>query len=142
MSEPPAPARRSVASAPILVLALVVAALGAVGLARGRQAELLTVPVPKAAAPKESAGARALREGRGIDVNTASREDLELLPRIGPTLAERIEEARPFASVDELVRVRGIGPRTLERLRPMVRVGSAGEGDLAGEPSEEAPGAP
>ena len=60
-----------------------------------------------------------------MDVNAASAADLELLPRIGPALARRILEARPFATVDDLVRVRGIGPRTLERLRPLVQVSAA-----------------
>ena len=61
-----------------------------------------------------------------IDVNVATAADLELLPRIGPTLAERIVEERErggrFATVDELARVRGIGPRTLARLRPLLVV--------------------
>jgi competence protein ComEA len=52
-----------------------------------------------------------------IDVNRASTDELERLPRIGPALAARIVAHRPFASVDELTRVPGIGPRTLEGLR-------------------------
>lgn len=74
----------------------------------------------------ESAAARDLREGRRIDLNRASLEDLTLLPRIGPALAGRIVEDRtkngPLERVEDLVRVRGIGPKMLERLRPLVRV--------------------
>lgn len=48
-----------------------------------------------------------------------------MLPNIGETLARRIVESReaegPFAEVDDLQRVRGIGPRTLEQLRPYLR---------------------
>lgn len=62
-----------------------------------------------------------------IDLNTATAADLEVLPRIGPALAQRIIEARDraggFTSLDELDAVKGIGPRTLEALRPHVRVG-------------------
>jgi len=61
-----------------------------------------------------------------VDINAATTADLELLPGIGPTLAARILEERErggrFGSVGELTRVRGIGPRTLETLRPLVTV--------------------
>ena len=74
----------------------------------------------------ESAGARALREGRPMDLNAASASDLELLPRIGPALAARIVEHRerrgPFRRVEHLSRVRGIGPRTVRGLRHLVTV--------------------
>ncbi len=61
-----------------------------------------------------------------IDINTAPAEALQLLPRIGPVLAARIIEDRqaagPYASLEELDRVRGIGPRTIEGLRDMATV--------------------
>lgn len=57
-----------------------------------------------------------------VPLNHASVQELTSLPRVGPVLARRIVESRPFASVDELLRVRGIGPVTLERLRPRVRI--------------------
>lgn len=61
-----------------------------------------------------------------LDLNRASTAELELLPRIGPRLAERIVADRrangPFRSVDDLDRVPGIGPRTLELIRPHARV--------------------
>lgn len=58
-----------------------------------------------------------------IDINHASAAELRRLPGIGATLSQRILEARarqPFRSVEDLRRVRGIGPKTLERLRPHV----------------------
>lgn len=57
-----------------------------------------------------------------VNVNIASRSQLETLPRIGPAMADRIVQARPFNSVDALTRVRGIGPATLDVLRPLVCV--------------------
>lgn len=62
---------------------------------------------------------------RRVDLNRASAEELETLPGVGPALAGRILDARrqrPFASVDDLLRVRGIGPATVERLRARVAV--------------------
>lgn len=56
-----------------------------------------------------------------VSLNAASLEDLEALPGIGPTLARRIVEGRPYRQVEDLLRVKGIGPATLERLRPYVR---------------------
>lgn len=64
--------------------------------------------------------------GLPIDVNTASADALEAIPGIGPKTAAAIltdrQENGAFASVEELDRVRGIGPATVERLRPFVRV--------------------
>ncbi len=56
-----------------------------------------------------------------VDVNSATSAELELLPGIGPALAGRIIASRegdgPFGSVDDLQRVKGIGPKTVEKLR-------------------------
>jgi competence ComEA-like helix-hairpin-helix protein len=72
-------------------------------------------------------GWQGLLFGIPLDLNRASREDLEALPGVGPKTAASILEAREtmggFGSVKDLLRVRGIGPKTLETLRPLVRVG-------------------
>lgn len=61
-----------------------------------------------------------------ININTADQATLELLPGIGKTYAERIIEYREqnggFKSVEELINVRGIGEKRLERLRPVVTI--------------------
>lgn len=128
---------RSGEASPITAVAAVVVCLALVALARTARREPTGPPVALAAAPAvvpagpdagppESEAARALREGRPVDLNRASEDDLRLLPRIGPALASRIAASRrqegPFRSVDDLRRVRGIGPRTLDRLRPLLTV--------------------
>lgn len=87
------------------------------------------------------AGERLLALGVRLELNQAAAETLDALPGVGPGLAKRIVDERstrgPFASVDALRRVRGIGPKTLEKLRPYVRVqreqapvgGGAGRGE-------------
>ncbi len=60
-----------------------------------------------------------------IDVDTAPASELQLLPSIGPKLAQRIVDDRvnrgPFGGLRGLDRVSGIGPVALERLAPFVR---------------------
>ena len=74
--------------------------------------------------PPHSLAGTTPRASLRVDVNTADVGALELLPRIGSTLATRIVEHReargPFARVEDLERVRGIGPKTVERLRDHV----------------------
>jgi competence protein ComEA len=64
-----------------------------------------------------------------IDLNRASRAELLQVPGFGPSLVDRIESHRrdhgPFHSVDELVDVQGVGPTTLQRVRPWVTVATA-----------------
>ncbi len=65
---------------------------------------------------------RPLEEGERLDPNTATDEELDRLPGVGPALARRIvaerEAGGPFRSLEDLMRVRGIGPSALERLAP------------------------
>jgi len=114
-------------SAPLAATGLVLAVLALLALARGpAEGPPVAARVSSSPEPAEDAseqGRRLLSE-EPIDVNSATAEELELLPRIGPTLAARViaerEAAGPFDSVEGLLRVRGIGPRTLERLRPLI----------------------
>lgn len=82
-------------------------------------APALTVERPTTAPsekPKEKAAVR-------VAVNTASKAQLERLPGVGPAMAERIIEERkrrPFTNPDDLDRVKGIGAKKLEKMRPYI----------------------
>jgi len=61
-----------------------------------------------------------------VNVNTATEPELETLPGVGPVTAAAIIDYRtkngPFSTVDDLIDVSGIGPSTLEQMRPFVTV--------------------
>ncbi len=82
-------------------------------------------PDPVVTRPAAGAAAPAAPPGV-LDLNRATAEQLEGLPLVGPALAQRIVAHRtaqgPFRSVDSLVRVRGIGPAILARIRDRLRV--------------------
>jgi competence protein ComEA len=93
---------------------------------RGAQPPAEEVPQARA---EESSTHPAAPTGGGtspVDLNTADSTALQSLPGVGPVTAEailtwRAEHGR-FSTVEELVEVSGIGPRTMDRLRPQVTV--------------------
>ena len=54
--------------------------------------------------------------GEKIDINTAPQEELEKIIGVGPAIAQRIINERPFFSIQELIKVKGIGEITLEKI--------------------------
>jgi len=59
---------------------------------------------------------------RLIDVNSASQKELEALPGIDPVIARRIIDGRPYRTVEDLLRVKGIGEKRLAEILPYVTV--------------------
>ncbi len=57
-----------------------------------------------------------------INVNTATVEELQYLPEVGPAIAKDIITHRPYAKPEDLQAVKGIGPKTFEKMKPRVRV--------------------
>jgi competence protein ComEA len=71
--------------------------------------------------------ARAPAVTEAININTASAEQLVVLPGVGPTIAARIVDYRQrhgfYRSIDELEHIQGISTRMVEELRPLVTTG-------------------
>ncbi len=72
-----------------------------------------------------------------IDINTASTEDLVKITNIGEIRAEEIVSLRPFYSVDDLIRVRGIGEKTIENIKDQGLVYVKGEEEKILEKKEK-----
>ena len=81
------------------------------------------------------------REEFRLDPNTADEEGLCQLPGVGPAMAERIMAARPFEGADDLMRVSGVGPTVLARMRPFLLPSFAeGEGEQQESEAEQTEG--
>src|SRR4051794_19059872 len=82
--------------------------------------------VGEAVPAAEGPSAEGSESSRPVNLNTATVEELDALPGIGPSIAQAIVDERerngPFRSVDDLERVRGIGPSKLDQLRDLVTV--------------------
>lgn len=91
--------------------------------AKAAEIPALVEPV-RASAPATTTPTASIRTL--VNINKATQAELELLPGIGPALAGRIIEHRTlrgaFRRVEDLDAVKGIGPKMLERLRPLVSV--------------------
>lgn len=91
-------------------------------------AATLTFSTPAQATPLVSAPVFSMLapelEGQ-VNLNTATAEQLELLPGIGPSMAKKIIDyrtAKPFAEPMQVVRIKGIGRKTFEKLKPLISV--------------------
>lgn len=60
-----------------------------------------------------------------LDINRATREQLATVPGLRAEWVAEIMAGRPYVRVEDIVRVKGIGPKTLEKLRPYLAVGGA-----------------
>jgi len=86
---------------------------------------VLTTPTaPPSPAPEPSQPAQPDQPTGPVNINTATAEELQSLPGIGPVLAQKVVEYRRqvggFRRVDDLASVPGIGPKRLAEIRPFI----------------------
>jgi competence protein ComEA len=83
----------------------------------------------------DSTSSRSLSDStrEKVDINVATQAELQSLPGIGPSLAQRIVDYRqahgPFSSPEEITQVRGIGPKTYQKICPLITAGSRPAGE-------------
>ena len=81
-----------------------------------------------------------------VNINTASSTELQTVPGIGPAAAEKILQMRKshgtFKSVDDLLSIRGIGPKRLEKMRKYLTVGKPTPPPPAAAPKAASPPKP
>ena len=85
------------------------------------EAEPITKP-KKTTGPKEKKEVPKLAPGQRVNLNTASQEDLELLPGIGPSKAKAIIKGRPYHSPEDIMKIRGIKEGTYKKLKEFIIV--------------------
>jgi len=82
------------------------------------------IAVPNGARPQNGTNTGTPSKPELLNINTASVEELQTLPNIGGATAQKIVNYRTqhgdFSSVDDLQKVKGIGAKTLEKLRPFI----------------------
>ena len=78
-----------------------------------------------------------------VNINTATSEELQLVPGIGPATADKILQMRKsygaFKSVDDLLAIRGLGPKRLEKMRKYLTVGKPVPAKPTTPPAKSAP---
>ncbi len=92
---------------------------------------LSVVAATPVAAQPSAQEARPAASPEVVNVNTATTAQLEALPGIGPSMAQRIvsyrEKNGPFKKLEDLMNIQGIGEKSFLKLRPLLTIGGQGD---------------
>jgi competence protein ComEA len=77
---------------------------------------------PAAKAPAASGKASTLKPGEKVNINAASKEQLEALPGIGPAKAQAIIDGRPYKTPEDVMKVKGIKQGTFNKIKDNITV--------------------
>ena len=83
---------------------------------------VINPPAPATSATAPVRSGQAAVPGKPVNLNTATLEELDTLPGVGPATARLIVEGRPYGAVEDLMRVKGIGQATFDKLKGLVTV--------------------
>lgn len=98
------------------------AAMDRVGIWKlSNSARLAELRAQKRQEDRELSAIRPPETTQPLDINTATQADLEGLPGIGPVLAARILQHRPYQSLDDLEKVKGLSASTREKITPLLK---------------------
>lgn len=100
----------------LLVLVCVILALGSIGIGAGQAQSKPATPAAKPAAKPAATSAKPAP----LDLNTATREQLEALPAIGTAYAQKIIDARPYKMKSELVSKKVVPQATYDKIKNQV----------------------
>ncbi len=91
----------------------------------GPAAATKPAPIPGLSEKAKAKAAQAKVPAGPVDLNNADQKTLESLPGVGPKTAEEIIKGRPYKTVDDLGKVKGMSKRKIDALRGMVTVGAS-----------------
>jgi competence protein ComEA len=87
-----------------------------------RVAQPIPTVINPPASPVPARSGQTAVPRKPVNLNTASLDELDTLPGVGPATAQRIVEGRPYGAVEDLMRVKGIGQGTFDKLKDHVTV--------------------